>query len=76
MSLNITALQRNEQCYCGTSKKYKACCLRKDEEFYDQYHDKDFTVFHNMAITDSTITDEQYNDGRISLTDRHDIDID
>lgn len=25
-------LGRNEPCYCGSGKKYKKCCLRKDEE--------------------------------------------
>ena len=23
---------RNEPCYCGSGRKYKQCCLRKDEE--------------------------------------------
>lgn len=23
---------RNESCYCGSGKKYKHCCLAKDEE--------------------------------------------
>jgi preprotein translocase subunit SecA len=23
---------RNDPCYCGSGKKYKACCLRKDEQ--------------------------------------------
>ena len=23
---------RNERCYCGSGKKYKKCCLQKDEE--------------------------------------------
>jgi len=24
--------QRNEKCPCGSEKKYKQCCLKKDEE--------------------------------------------
>jgi hypothetical protein len=26
-----TALGRNDPCHCGSGKKYKACCLDKDE---------------------------------------------
>ena len=26
------SLGRNDPCHCGSGKKYKRCCLRKDEE--------------------------------------------
>ncbi len=35
-------LSRNKPCHCGSSKKYKKCCLRKDEE--DRYNDQEMQL--------------------------------
>jgi hypothetical protein len=34
-------LGRNEPCHCGSRKKYKKCCLRKDEENRQKTKDKE-----------------------------------
>lgn len=31
MSPDPNSLGRNDPCHCGSGKKYKACCLTKDE---------------------------------------------
>jgi len=42
-------ISRNALCPCGSGKKYKHCCLRKDFEWVE---DDDGTVFKAMPITD------------------------
>ncbi len=32
---------RNERCPCGSGRKYKQCCLRKDEETARKAREKD-----------------------------------
>lgn len=28
----MSKIRRNEPCHCGSGKKYKKCCMKKDEE--------------------------------------------
>lgn len=29
---NNLSIERNDLCYCGSGKKYKNCCMKKDQE--------------------------------------------
>ena len=51
-------LSRNAPCPCGSGKKYKQCCIRKDFEWLE---DDDGNIFKSMPISDemSDLLDEQ-----------------
>lgn len=47
---------RNDLCYCGSGKKYKKCCMKKDQE---ELRENDLYV-ENETITDTYLTVEEY----------------
>jgi len=51
-------VSRNAPCPCGSGKKYKQCCIRKDFEWLE---DDDGNIFKSMPISDemSDLLDEQ-----------------
>ena len=51
-------ISRNAPCPCGSGKKYKQCCIRKDFEWLE---DDDGNIFKSMPISDemSDLLDEQ-----------------
>ena len=49
MSENMAKVGRNDPCPCGSGKKYKKCCLSKDE------------VAHRQASAAAALSDERYN---------------
>ena len=51
-------VSRNAPCPCGSGKKYKQCCLRKDFEWLE---DDDGNIFKSMPISDemSDLLEEQ-----------------
>lgn len=45
-------LGRNQPCHCGSGKKYKKCCLRKDEDTRREEQDVqefDYALRHNYG---------------------------
>lgn len=36
----LIKIGRNDPCYCGSGKKYKKCCMEKDEQLQNQVEQK------------------------------------
>jgi hypothetical protein len=66
---NITEVRpktgRNDPCYCGSNKKYKNCCMKKDQEEvrikdllqqYENVSDKYFTVKEYIELSGYPVT--------------------
>lgn len=71
-SINLNSLKRNDPCYCTGDRKYKTCCLRKDEDFYRENLSRNVVVFHDMVFTEDDIDPMDFNDGRICASNRAD----
>lgn len=60
--------QRNEKCRCGSEKKYKQCCLRKDEakkaDEIEKYSKGQEDYSENMRIF-ADYLEEEYRDHRV-----------
>ena len=49
-------IERNEQCWCGSGKKYKACHLRKDEEMLQPFQNQGYPLPNrNLILTPKQI---------------------
>lgn len=64
---------RNEPCHCGSGKKYKKCCLRKDEEREVKAHLRDDELFEDDNSLLSR-EDEVYDDDDDEVYDDDDDD--
>ena len=69
---------RNEKCYCNSGKKYKQCCLRKDEALKAKELEKFITGQDNASDKIKLVMeylDEEYFDHKvINITDDLSID--
>lgn len=50
IEINMHKLGRNEKCPCGSSKKYKKCCLHKDEAIKDKKNENIKLAFDITSI--------------------------
>ena len=49
-------IERNEQCWCGSGKKYKSCHLRKDEEMLQPFEKQGYPLPNkNLILTQNQI---------------------
>lgn len=54
---------RNQPCYCGSGKKYKKCCLRKDEDVRRDAQDMDeFEYALRKGLIDPFAADEDWEE--------------
>jgi len=58
IAMSRRKVSRNAPCPCGSGKKYKQCCIRKD---FDWYEDDEGNIFKSMPISDEMkeLLDEQ-----------------
>jgi hypothetical protein len=61
----MAKIGRNDPCPCGSGKKYKKCCLGKEEneKALQRIEQKaDESLFEDLPISDSTDAADEYND--------------
>jgi len=76
-------LGRNDPCHCGSGRKYKKCCMEKDEEAgrirqqesalaydEDEFDDEDDDVLDSETAAENDATDLQTEDDALSATSR------
>jgi len=59
-------LSRNAPCPCGSGKKYKQCCIRKD---FDWLEDDEGNVFKSLPLSDEM--KEAFDQQRLAFVDEH-----
>lgn len=67
---------RNAPCHCGSGKKYKACCLRKDEELEEKIPSDDLEddyQYSDDVEYDEYEEEESYEEDESDLTKRQEM---
>lgn len=63
MEITMNNLGRNQPCHCGSGKKYKKCCLRKDEDTRREEQDvQEFDYALRHGLIDPLASDEDWQE--------------
>lgn len=66
----VEKIGRNDPCPCGSGKKYKKCCLKKDNTYKAKHQEP--SVVQQRWLEDYPIVEGDRKEGEIRITDKFD----